>query len=367
MLQARRIGKELYVGVHSDEEILVNKGPTVMMLDERLVAVEACKWCTKPIPNAPYVTDPKVMDRYGCKYVVHGDDITTDANGEDCYRDVKNLGRFIVVKRTPNISTTDLVGRMLLAQKTHHILSINNKDWDSYQLGKNNNVNKLLDKDSSIRFKNYASAKDGKSLNSLVLINTSEKKLYEYIKPSLEVSNRIKNGVYFIDGGFDLFNPGHIEALRLLREKASNYNYSVIVGLHDDLCVNENKGLNYPIMNLLERSLCVLQCKYVDGIVLGSPYIPDENFINNLNNQLYGGKILKVFHGPTSELNKDNLNPYHNIRHLYSNLGPHKYDNISTEVIVSRVLHNREAYEERQRKKGWKSEIERKLQMEESN
>jgi bifunctional ADP-heptose synthase (sugar kinase/adenylyltransferase) len=35
MLQARQLGKELYVGIHSDEDILANKGPTVMTLDER--------------------------------------------------------------------------------------------------------------------------------------------------------------------------------------------------------------------------------------------------------------------------------------------------------------------------------------------
>ena len=35
MLQARRLGKALYVGIHSDQAILENKGPTVMSLDER--------------------------------------------------------------------------------------------------------------------------------------------------------------------------------------------------------------------------------------------------------------------------------------------------------------------------------------------
>lgn len=35
MLQARRLGKELFVGIHSDQAILENKGPTVMALDER--------------------------------------------------------------------------------------------------------------------------------------------------------------------------------------------------------------------------------------------------------------------------------------------------------------------------------------------
>jgi ethanolamine-phosphate cytidylyltransferase len=35
MLQARQLGDDLYVGVHSDESILENKGPTVMTLKER--------------------------------------------------------------------------------------------------------------------------------------------------------------------------------------------------------------------------------------------------------------------------------------------------------------------------------------------
>lgn len=37
MLQARRLGNELFVGLHSDEAILENKGPAVMTLQERLV------------------------------------------------------------------------------------------------------------------------------------------------------------------------------------------------------------------------------------------------------------------------------------------------------------------------------------------
>ena len=36
MLQAKQLGKYLVVGVHSDEDILENKGPTVMNLKERL-------------------------------------------------------------------------------------------------------------------------------------------------------------------------------------------------------------------------------------------------------------------------------------------------------------------------------------------
>lgn len=41
MLQARRLGKALYVGIHSDQAILENKGPTVMSLDERFAPQSA--------------------------------------------------------------------------------------------------------------------------------------------------------------------------------------------------------------------------------------------------------------------------------------------------------------------------------------
>ena len=37
MLQARQLGNELLVGIHSDEAIMEHKGPTVMTLKERYV------------------------------------------------------------------------------------------------------------------------------------------------------------------------------------------------------------------------------------------------------------------------------------------------------------------------------------------
>ncbi|ODV86151.1 hypothetical protein CANARDRAFT_27417 [[Candida] arabinofermentans NRRL YB-2248] len=348
MLQARQHGDELYVGVHSDEDILYNKGPVVMKLQERLIAVEGCRWCTKVIPNAPYVTDPQVLNDYHCKFVVHGDDITTDANGFDCYQTMKDLGRFIVVKRTPNISTTDLVGRMLTYSKQHHLQSLKSTNLQNHQ---------LLNDESLVKFKSYSTSSDGLSDGVAVFYYTSDDgKLHELIKPNEKQWNRSPN-IYFIDGGFDLFNPGHITALRNLKSKASQTNSLILVGLNDDLEVNLNKGLNYPIMNLFERSLCVLQSKYIDGIIIGSPYKPTLNFLNLIPNKT----IIKVFHGPTDEVN----DPYTEIKQhdgLFEQLENHPFSNITTEVIVKRVLDNRLEYEERQKRKGWKSEHEKLLE-----
>lgn len=356
MLQARQLGKELYAGVHSDEEILANKGPCVMKLDERMTAVDACKWSTKAIPNAPYVTDPKFMEQYGCQYVVHGDDITTDANGEDTYQVVKDLGKFVVVKRTPNISTTDLVGRMLLMSKSHHYRDLNvEKNWQKL----------INDGDNLDRFTRYATDETGLHPGSVVYLNTPEE-LKTIVEPKKEEegTNVSPPQYVYIDGGFDLFHPGHIEVLKLAHEKAQklgNGTTKVIVGIHDDITVNKYKGLNYPIMNIFERSLCVLQCKYVDGIVLNAPYVPTLEFLSRI------GNVVRVFHGPT-EVDAsvyEEVSGKSNGKVVFETLPKHKYDHMSTEFIVDRVLQNKALYVERQKKKGWKAEVEKVLEAKE--
>ena len=91
--------------------------------------------------------------------------------------------------------------------------------------------------------------------------------------------------VVYVDGGFDLFSSGHIEFLRQVmqmeeavgrkngwydddlvrnRKSAAGEEYGpafIVAGVHDDEVINHWKGVNYPIMNIFERGLCVLQCR----------------------------------------------------------------------------------------------------------
>ncbi|KAF8250682.1 Nucleotidylyl transferase [Wilcoxina mikolae CBS 423.85] len=343
MLQAKRLGNYLCVGIHSDKEILENKGPTVMNLDERVLAVSACRWANLPVPTAPYVTDPEWMDRYGCRYVVHGDDVTTDASGEDCYRIVKSAGRFKIVKRTPGISTTDLVGRMLLCTKTHHIRDLAEE----------------LENDEEKRemMKNYASDAAGVVGNGPVV--------FEY-SPASSSSRKLVDGVMptegrrivYVDGGFDLFTPGHIEFLRLVVE-ASTIPGSpppyVVAGIHSDRVINHWKGLNYPIMNIFERSMCVLQCRYIDSLILSAPFVPDGVFLDALG-KTYGRKVEAVYHGPTAFMEgEEDTYEEAKARGIYKEVGGHRWQDVNAGVIVERILRERERYEERQRKKGVKA------------
>ncbi len=65
------------------------------------------------------------------------------------------------------------------------------------------------------------------------------------------------------------------------------------MGLHTDPFVNMYKGSNYPIMNLHERVLSVLACKYVSEVVIGAPYMVTADLLDHFN-------VAVVAHGKTN-------------------------------------------------------------------
>lgn len=225
------------------------------------------------------------VSHYGCQYVVHGDDITSDENGEDCYRYVKAAGRFLVVKRTPGISTTDLVGRMLLYSKDHFIRSFANK----LQFGRNidhQEPSAVESQEMLQRIQDYATNETGMEPGCQVYLYREAGQPDPFSDASLAsqppACSLLVDGqaplagqrVVYVDGGFDLFSSGHIEFLRLvakseagfhssttIRDTASGQKSYIVAGIHDDSTVNRRKGLNYPIMNIYERGLCLLQCR----------------------------------------------------------------------------------------------------------
>ncbi|ETN36478.1 uncharacterized protein HMPREF1541_08756 [Cyphellophora europaea CBS 101466] len=359
LLQGRQQGKELWCGIHSDEAILENKGPTVMTLAERVAAVEACRWVTKSVPHAPYVTSLPWISHYGCWFVVHGDDITSDAGGEDCYRFVKAADRFLVVKRTPGISTTDLVGRMLLCTKTHFIKSLT----DSIE-GKAEPTLGEADGQAMLqRIRNYATDETG--LNPGLEVWTWKSSIEAKLDPDATDAGtfaKLVDGigpkpgqrVVYVDGGFDLFSSGHIEFLKRVSEAEDDGAY-VIAGIHDDHVINHWKGLNYPIMNIFERGLCVLQCRFVHAVIFGAPFAPVQAYIESVPT----GRVDAVYHGPTSFMPLT-YDPYSDAKALglYREAENHDFAHVNAGEIVLRIMKGREAFEERQKRKGEKAVVE---------
>ncbi|KAF2665273.1 phosphoethanolamine [Microthyrium microscopicum] len=385
-LQARKLGKELLVGIHSDEDILDNKGPTVMTLPERISSVEACRWVTKAVPHAPYVTSLRWVSHYGCQYVGHGDDITSDSSGEDCYRFVKKADRFKVFKRTPGISTTDLVGRMLLCTRSHFINSL--ESVLAGQEGDGGDTERQVrGEEMTQRIKDYASDATGFNPSSQVWSWTPTDR--NYFRKQGEVpddsgtfklmtagkESRKDQRVVYVDGGFDLFSSGHIaflvkviemeeekakktgwytEEAKAARLKDAGEDYGpayVVAGVHDDAVINHFKGVNYPIMNIFERGLCALQCKYIHAVIFSAPFVPTASYLKAIPY----GLPAAVYHGPTSFM-PFIQDPYSAAKSLgiFIEVSTHDFSHVNAGEIVERILQSRALYEERQRVKGVK-------------
>ncbi|KAF2480811.1 phosphoethanolamine [Neohortaea acidophila] len=380
MLQSRRLGASLLVGLHTDEEIAANKGPTVMSLAERVAAVDACRFATQCIPRAPYVTSLAWISHYGCWFVTHGDDITSDANGEDCYRFVKEAGRMKIVRRTEGISTTDLVGRMLGASKEHFIKSL-----PAVLEGQEGRERmKETPTEMKRRIEEYAAAEDG--LDSWVQVYSFEDSAQQQnghagsTTPLVSLVSgqppRPGQRIVYVDGSFDLFSSGHIAFLETttalehahaearnwydasaaasrIAQTGSDYGPAyIIAGLHSDAVVNAHRGVNYPIMNIYERGLCAIQCRYVHSVILSAPIIPTKEYLSSLPT----GLPDVVYHGPTSFLPTP-TDPYADAKSLgiFQQVGPHRFQDVDSAQIVQRILDKREEYEARQRKKGIKA------------
>lgn len=230
------MGDYLIVGVHSDAEIRKHKGPPVFNEKERYKMVRAIKWVDEVVEDAPYVTTLETLDKHGCDFCVHGDDITCDASGLDTYRLVKTAGRYRECKRTAGVSTTDLVGRMLLLTKNHH-------QGPSY--------------DPTNREEASSIGQDPTTHSPWTGISQFLPTTQKIIQFAEGKEPKPGDKIVYVLGAFDLFHIGHVDFL----EKVKALGDYLIVGLHSDQVVNQYRGHNYPIMNLQERVLSVLACK----------------------------------------------------------------------------------------------------------
>eukprot|EP00742_Colponemidia_sp_Colp-10_P018650 GILJ01021563.1.p1 GENE.GILJ01021563.1~~GILJ01021563.1.p1 ORF type:complete len:287 (-),score=69.43 GILJ01021563.1:28-888(-) len=255
------------------------------------------------LENYPYSTRLKDLELLEIDFVAHGDDISADANGVNSYQEIIDAGKMKIVKRTDGISTTDLVGRMLLCTSDHQI--------------------------------------SGGELHS-----PHEHVIEHYLTTSRKIvqfsNNKVPkhtDKVVYVDGSFDLFHVGH---MRLLEEAKKRGNY-VIVGIHEDAVVNKAKGRNYPIMNINERVLGVLSCRFVDEVVMGVPFEVSSGLIKSLEVSV----VVAGKHEDKKAASPDE-DPYAVPRAKGILEVVESNSKLTTDGLIERVMENRQAFLDRQ-------------------
>ncbi|KAJ7973697.1 ethanolamine-phosphate cytidylyltransferase-like [Quillaja saponaria] len=314
--QAKALGDELVVGLVSDEEIVANKGPPVLSMEERMALVSGLKWVDEVIADAPYEITEQFMNRlfheHKIDYIIHGDDPCLLPDGSDAYALAKKVGRYKQIKRTEGVSSTDIVGRILTSIKVCKDGNGTHGEPQKESHSKNINMSQFLL--TSRRIVQFSNGK-GPGPNARVV---------------------------YIDGAFDLFHAGHVEILKRARELGD----FLLVGIYSDQTISDHRGSHYPIMLLHERTLSVLACRYVDEVIIGAPWQVTKDMITTFN-------ISLVVHGTVSENNtltsKDD--PYKVPRSMGMFRLLESPKDITTTSVAQRIIANHDAYMKRNAKK----------------
>uniref|UniRef100_A0A8C2F2U5 ethanolamine-phosphate cytidylyltransferase n=1 Tax=Cyprinus carpio TaxID=7962 RepID=A0A8C2F2U5_CYPCA len=290
--QAKAMGDYLVVGVHTDEEISKHKGPPVFTQAERYKMIRAIKWVDEIVEGAPYVTTLETLDKYNCDFCVHG--------GEWI------LWTLINVKSSPNSWPVSF--SLIISSTKMNVDNAGPKGHSPWT-----GVSQFLQ--TSQKIIQFASGKEPQPGDTII----------------------------YVAGAFDLFHIGHVDFLETVHKQAEKP--YVIVGLHFDQEVNRYKGKNYPIMNIHERTLSVLACRYVSEVVIGAPYAVGKDLLDHF-------KVDLVCHGKTVVFpDTDGTDPYTEPkkRGVFRILD--SGNNLTSDDIVQRIIENRLQFEARNQKK----------------
>lgn len=249
---ARELGQRLVVGVNSTASITECKAPPIMTDFERQEMVKACRFVDEIIPCSPYIMSPEYIAElqrsHGVGLFVHGDDPCI-VDGRDVYEAVKKAGMFETIRRTEGISTTDIVGRLLLATKSHHVSP----------------------QEATTRL---AGMEDMASSASCFPVTWDLLRAFSP-KPNARPAG---GTVVYVAGAWDLLHPGHVSVLR----QARGLGDFLVVGIYSDHAINEDLRANFPLMSLHERVLGVLGLRYVDDVLFNAPKVVTQEMLTIL-------------------------------------------------------------------------------------
>lgn len=114
---------EILVGLNTDEDTEYYKGKPVLTAEERKIQLLACRHVEKLIYPAPWYPSLEFIDKHKIDFVAH-DEIPYGSDlMDDIYFEAKLAGKFIRTFRTPEISTSELIQRVI-KDREKYILSL---------------------------------------------------------------------------------------------------------------------------------------------------------------------------------------------------------------------------------------------------
>lgn len=192
-------------------------------------------------------------------------------------------------KRTPGVSTTDIIGKLLTLVRdnnsspdvkrkgsfdkpmtTHEYTeSIRKAEADLYRERSNSSNTKLREAKSL-----FANALAGEEVvhKESPHVGLSQTNFLATTRRIMSFQSRSEpahgDKIVYLHGSFDCMHNGHINLIKKAKEQGD----FLYVGVWEDELVSKFCGRNYPILSLHERVLMVMANRYVDDVVIGAPF-----------------------------------------------------------------------------------------------
>ena len=132
----------------------------------------------------------------------------------------------------------------------------------------------------------------------------------------------------YMDGVFDLFHRGHLEAIK----KCKEFGDFIIIGVISDKDCESYK--RKPIINEVDRVEIIKNLKNVDEVIFPSPLIIDKKFIDD-------HQIDVIVHGFSNESDLENQKEFFKIPIDLNKFQIIKYyEKTSTSEIINKIKLN---------------------------
>jgi len=148
----------------------------------------------------------------------------------------------------------------------------------------------------------------------------------------------------YADGIYDLFHMGH--ARSLIQAKNLFPSTYLIVGVCGDEITHKLKGKT--VMNERERAEAVAHCRYVDEVVMNSPWVVTKEFIEKY-------QIDFVVHGEDDSYDEFGNDVYQGIKDMGKFTTIKRTDGISTSDLILRIVKDYDGYVKRNLSRGFKA------------
>ena len=119
---------QVIVGINTDEDTEFYKGKPVLRGEERKLQISACRFIDKIIYPAPWYPSLDFIEKHNIDFVAHDEIAYGTEELDDIYFEAKLAGKFLRTFRTPEISTSELIQR-IIREREKHIMNLSQRGF----------------------------------------------------------------------------------------------------------------------------------------------------------------------------------------------------------------------------------------------